>query len=314
MNKLLSPLSIAPMVGWTNTYFRVFMRLIAPHALLYTEMQTIGAIEYQADKSLGYHPCELPLALQLGGSDPQKLANCAKLAESLGFSEINLNLGCPSVSVQSGKFGVCLMQTPNLVSECISAMKLAVNIPVTAKIRIGIDKQDSYEFFVEFAQILIGAGCDKIIVHARKAWLHGLNPKQNRTIPLLHYDYVYRLKTLFKSIPIIINGNINDIPEQHMQFVDGIMIGRLAYQNPYYLNKIHQYFYPTSKIRSRVDIIQDYFAYITQYLDKPWPILIRPLLNFTHGLPNSKKWKLFLLNEYKQQNFMQHALDLLAEI
>ncbi|MBA2652241.1 MAG: tRNA dihydrouridine(20/20a) synthase DusA [Tatlockia sp.] len=283
------------MIDWTNTHFRVFMRLIAPKALLYTEMQTVGAIVNNPLRALGFQASEQPLALQLGGSDKEGLVHCAKLAEEKFFTEINLNLGCPSDKVQAGRFGACLMAEPKHVADCIRALKDTLSIPVTAKTRIGIDSQDSYEFFADFAQQLIDAGCDKLIVHARKAWLKGLNPKQNRTIPPLHYDYVYKLKNENKHLPIVINGNINTLSEikQHMQQVDGVMLGRLACQNPYALAAIHHYFYPQISQRSRHAILAEYVNYAQQQFAQgvPLSLLLKPIFNLAHGLPGAKFWK-----------------------
>lgn len=304
---LISPLSIAPMIDWTNTHFRVFMRLIAPKALLYTEMQTVGAVEHAPDKALLFNAIEQPLALQLGGSDPRKLANAAKLAEQRGFMEVNLNLGCPSDRVQSGNFGACLMNSPELVADCIKAIKDAVSIPVTAKTRIGIDKQDSYEFFANFIEQLIAAGCDKLIIHARKAWLHGLNPKQNRTIPPVQYDYVYRIKEQFSDYPVVINGNINTLAEieGHMQSVDGVMIGRLACQNPYELAQIHHYFYPQIAIQSRAKIMDEYLSYAKEQVQQGvhFSLLLKPLFNVAHGMPYSKRWKAMLTHAQQNKDF-----------
>lgn len=299
LNPIL-PLSIAPMIDWTYSHFRVLMRLIAPNALLYTEMQTVGAVEHSPDKALFFNIEEQPLALQLGGSDPKRLAMAAKIAEQRGFVEINLNLGCPSDRVQAGQFGACLMKNAPLVAQCISAMKDAVKIPVTAKTRIGIDEHDSYEFFAEFIETLIVAGCDKLIVHARKAWLHGLNPKQNRTIPPVHYDYVYRIKQQFPTYPIVINGHINTLAEvqEHMKSVDGVMLGRLACQNPFALAAIHQFFYSQTVQRSRFEIMDEYLRYAVKQkaLGAPMSMLLKPLFNFSHGLSYAKRWKALLMN------------------
>lgn len=292
---LFSPIAIAPMIDWTYTHFRVLMRILAPHALLYTEMQTTGAVEYNAARALENLPVEQPIALQLGGSDKVALARCAKQAEACGFSEINLNLGCPSDRVQAGQFGACLMASPKQVAECIEAMKKAVEIPVTAKVRIGIDDQDSYEHFASFAHTLIDAGCDKLVVHARKAWLNGLSPKQNRTIPPLHYDFVYRIKTELPQIPVVINGNIQTINEinNHLRFVDGVMLGRLACQNPYQIALIHHALYPEVPLISRQEALQRYLDYVVS-VDNPRQSIghfIKPILNLTHGLPGSKAWR-----------------------
>lgn len=292
---LISPLAIAPMIDWTYTHFRVLMRLLAPQALLYTDMQTAGAIFNNPARSLHFQTMETPLALQLGGADVHALVKCAQLAEQQGYSEINLNLGCPSDRVQAGRFGACMMAEPDLVAACIRAVKQAVSIPVTAKTRIGIDTQDSYAFFSAFAYRLIDAGCDKLIVHARKAWLHGLNPKQNRTIPPLHYDYVYRIKETLVGIPVVINGHINTIEEinTHLQFVDGVMLGRLACQNPYAIACIHHALYPQTPQPSRDDVLMEYIDYAkTMHAEGvPLSILLKPIFNIYHSMPGAKAWK-----------------------
>ncbi|WP_028373366.1 tRNA dihydrouridine(20/20a) synthase DusA [Legionella lansingensis] len=294
----MSPISIAPMIDWTYTHFRVFMRLIAPRALLYTDMQTIGAV-ISNPRTLFFDASEHPLALQLGGADREKLIECAKMAQERGFNEVNLNLGCPSDKVQAGRFGACLMAEPERVAECINAMKNTVAIPVTAKTRIGIDHCDNYEFFASFAHKLVSAGCDKLIVHARKAWLHGLSPKQNRTIPPLHYQFVYQIKQELPNIPIVINGNINSLEEikEHLSHVDGAMLGRLACQNPYALAAIHHYYYPNLALPSRYDILEKYLNYVEEKFSEgvALSILLKPLFNFAHGLPGSKRWKESLL-------------------
>lgn len=292
---LISPLAVAPMIDWTHTHFRVFMRMLAPNALLYTEMQTVGAIVNNPERALGFHAMEQPLALQLGGADQDGLVHCAQLAEQQGFSEINLNLGCPSDRVQAGRFGACLMAEPKQVAECITALKRAVRIPVTAKTRIGIDTQDSYAFFATFAHRLVDAGCDKLIVHARKAWLHGLNPKQNRTIPPLHYDYVYKIKQEIPSIPIVINGNINTLDEitTHLNAVDGVMLGRLVCNNPYALAMIHHALYPQDPLLTRGAILQQYLTYV-ESMDSagvPMSLLLKPIFNMAHAMPGARAWK-----------------------
>ncbi len=317
---LISPLSVAPMVDWTYMHFRVFMRLIAPQALLYTEMQTVGAVVNNPSRALSFQPMEYPLALQLAGADKEELSHCAKIAEEKGFAEVNLNLGCPSDSVQAGRFGACLMAEPEQVVECIKRIKESIAIPVTAKTRIGIDDQDSYEFFSSFAHKLVDAGCDKLIVHARKAWLHGLNPKQNRTIPPVHYDFVYRLKTEIPSIPVVINGNIANLDEvgRHMQYVDGVMLGRLVYQNPYALMFIQQYFYPDTPIRSRHTILADYISYAQAQFKQgvSLSLLLKPIYNLAYGLPGARYWKHILSQAQQSQNIEQlaQAVDMLAEL
>lgn len=295
LSSLISPLAVAPMIDWTHTHFRVFMRMLAPNALLYTEMQTVGAVMNNPERALGFNELEKPLALQLGGADQAGLVRCAQLAEEQGFSEVNLNLGCPSDRVQAGRFGACLMAEPQQVADCIAAMKKVVNIPVTAKTRIGIDTQDSYAFFSEFAHRLVDAGCDKLIVHARKAWLHGLNPKQNRTIPPLHYDYVYKIKQAMPTIPVVINGNINTLEEiiAHLREVDGVMLGRLVCQNPYALATIHHAMYPHVPLVTRSEILQRYSVYVDAMstLGVPMSLLLKPIFNMAHAMPGARAWK-----------------------
>lgn len=283
------------MIDWTYVHFRVLMRILAPKALLYTEMQTTGAIEHNAAHAFESHPSEHPLALQIGGSNKEALVRCAQQAEDAGFCEINLNLGCPSDRVQAGRFGACLMLEPDLVAECISAMKYAVSIPVTTKVRIGVDEYDSFDFFSKFARTLIEAGSDKLIVHARKAWLNGLSPKQNRTIPPVNYEYVYRLKQDCKNLPIVINGNILTIEEtqSHLNYVDGVMIGRLACQNPYQIAQMHHQIYPEIKLLSRKEVFRLYLDYLASQRFSKVSLghIIKPILNLTHGLPGAKTWR-----------------------
>lgn len=286
------------MIDWTYTHFRVFMRMLAPNALLYTDMQTTGAIINNPQRALHFSTIEHPIALQIGGSNVQELTYCAELAEVRGFNEINLNLGCPSDRVQAGRFGACMMSEPDLVVDCIRAMKNKVSIPVTAKIRIGIDNQDSFEFFYNFAMRLLEAGADKLIIHARKAWLKGLSPKQNRTIPPVNYDFVYRLKEAV-STPIVINGNINTLAEisSHLKLVDGVMLGRLACQSPYDIAKIHYALFPEVSLISREDVLSQYFAYVLIQHEQgtPMSLLLKPVLGLAHGLPKAKYWKETLL-------------------
>lgn len=309
------------MIDWTNTHFRYLMRLLAPNALLYTEMQTAGAIFNNQLRALQYHSREHPLVLQLGGSDPDALVKCALIAEEAGFNEINLNLGCPSDRVQAGRFGACLMAEPSLVATCIERMKAAVSIPVTAKTRIGIDKNDSYEFFKGFAKTLIDSGVDKLIVHARKAWLKGLNPKQNRTIPPVHYDFVYQIKAEAAAfLPVIINGNINQTEaiQKHLNHVDGVMIGRLACQNPYAIALIHHMLYPAVPLRKRSTIFADYIDYAGQAFanNTPVSVLLKPVLSLAHGLPGAKHWKekLTMVQRAKQWCGLKDALLMLEDM
>jgi tRNA-dihydrouridine synthase A len=317
---LISPLAIAPMIDWTYTHFRVFMRMLAPKALLYTDMQTIGAVFNNPGRALQFQDMENPIALQLGGADVSSLVRCAILAEEKGFDEINLNLGCPSDRVQAGCFGACMMNEPDLVVDCIEAMKRAVSIPVTAKTRIGIDKQDSYDFFSEFGSRLVTAGVDKIVVHARKAWLKGLNPKQNRTIPPVNYDYVYRFKQQFKDLPVVINGNINSLSEitHHLNLVDGVMLGRLACNNPYQIAVIHNQLFPGIPLVSRADVLSRYFTYAIaqQQIGVPVSLLLKPVLGMAHGLAGAKQWKETVLMAQRAGiiSALPQACELIAEM
>lgn len=296
LNMLNLPLSIAPMIDWTHTHFRVLMRLLAPKALLYTEMQTPPAIAHHPQRCLYFSPMEHPIALQLGGSDPGALLSAAQQAQDMGYQEINLNLGCPSDRVLSGQFGACLMNEPKQVAQIIHTLKRHLHLPVTAKTRIGIDHQDDYLFFADFIHQLADAGCDKFIIHARKAWLHGLSPKQNRTIPPIQYDYVYRIKADIPQLPFVINGNIGtiDAVNTHLNHVDGVMLGRLACDNPYAIAQIHHSLYPNLPLPSRYQIAQNYVDYIQTVTHTPLSVLLKPLLNLAHGLPNAKLWKHFL--------------------
>lgn len=230
--------SVAPMMDWTDRHCRVFHRLLSRRARLYTEMVTTGAVIHgDRERLLGFDPSEQPVALQLGGSDPTDLATSARIGEDYGYTEINLNVGCPSDRVQNGRFGACLMAEPQLVAACVRAMKRAVQIPVTVKCRIGIDDQDPEVALDTLARAVVDAGADVLIVHARKAWLNGLSPKENRTIPPLDYDRVYRLKQAMPQVLIVINGGVPGIVEakQHLAHVDGVMLGRAAYQEPWRL-------------------------------------------------------------------------------
>jgi len=305
----MSVLSIAPMIDWSYSHFRVFMRMLADNALVYSEMQTTGAIQYNGERALSMSSFETPVALQLGGAEPSELADCAAIAEEKGYSEVNLNLGCPSDRVQAGRFGACLMSEPSLVADCIIAMKETCTLPVTAKTRIGIDHLDSYPFFKEFIDTLIEAGVDKVIVHARKAWLKGLSPKENRTIPNINYDYVYRIKKDYPSVPFVINGNINLIEsiQTHLQYVDGVMIGRLAYQNPYEIAKIHHALFPAIQLKRRSKIIEQYFDYVKQQFDNKQrlSLLLKPIFNMAYGLPHANQWKKKLMAIIKENHLKQ---------
>lgn len=289
---------VAPMMDWTDQYDRYFLRLVAPHVFLYTEMVTTGALIHgDAHRFLNFHPCEHPVALQIGGSDPNALAHCAKLAEKYGYDEINLNVGCPSSRVQSGKFGACLMKVPGLVAECILAMKRVVTIPVTIKCRIGVDQDDSYEFLHHFIEKNAAAGCQVFIIHARKAWLNGLSPKQNREIPPLQYNIVHKIKKDFPELNIIINGGMTSLGQvqTHLQHVDGVMIGREAYTNPYFLAEIEREIFNTS-IKSRSEIIEQFIPYVEKKLQEGVRLasMTRHILGLYQGEKGARMWRRYL--------------------
>lgn len=290
-------ISVAPMMDWTDRHCRYFLRLISHHALLYTEMVTTGAIlNGNRDYLLAYHPDEHPLALQLGGSDPQALAQCAKIAEEYGYDEVNLNIGCPSDRVQNGRFGACLMAEPNLVAACVAAMRAVVSIPVTVKTRIGIDDLDSYEHLTHFIQTVAHSGCDTFIIHARKAWLKGLSPKENREIPPLCYDVVYQVKQDFPNLTIVLNGGVTDFEQtkQHLEKVDGVMIGRAAYHHPYLLMSVDKLFYGSSTaVANPQTIIERFLPYVEQQLSQGTALshMTRHILGLFQGIPGARAWR-----------------------
>jgi len=293
-------LSVAPMLDWTNRDFRYFLRLISKHCLLYTEMVTTGALIHgQRERFLGHDVSEYPLALQLGGSDPDALATCAKLGEDAGYSEINLNVGCPSDRVQSGSFGACLMAEPKLVAEGVAAMRSEANIPITVKTRLGIDELDSYDFLTDFIAQVADAGCDIFILHARKAWLQGLSPKENRDVPPLNYDRVYQIKEDFPQLHIDINGGIQTLEQaqQHLSHVDGVMMGRAIYHDPYLLAEADSLLFDDGhKILSRHDIIREMLPYIEQRMTEGRPVksITRHLLGVFQGQKGAKAWRRYL--------------------
>lgn len=302
---------IAPMVDWTNSPFRIFMRLMLPKVKLYTEMLVPQAIINQPQRHLGFDEIEHPLVLQLGGSEPQELVKASRLACEYGYDEINLNLGCPSPRVQAGAFGACLMKDKILVKRCLDYMHQHLNIPITAKIRIGVDDLDSYEYFYRFVEQIISTGCQEIIVHARKAWLTGLNPKQNRTIPPINYDFVYRIQQDFPKVNFVINGEIKTLEQikAHIQSVKGVMLGRLACDNPYQLVEFHQYLFPEEKVLTRQELVSAYLNQIDyKNIDKKRiSIYLKPLFNLYHGTIYAKKWKNLV-----QSSFMTKTIDIYA--
>ncbi|MBF2014373.1 MAG: tRNA dihydrouridine(20/20a) synthase DusA [Rivularia sp. T60_A2020_040] len=293
-------LSIAPMMDRTDRHYRYFMRQITRHTLLYTEMVTSAAILH-GDKQhlLGFSAEEKPLSLQVGGDNPLDLAECARIAEAMGYDEINLNVGCPSSRVQSGNFGACLMAQPEQVADCVAAMINATKIPVTVKHRIGIDDLDRYEDMVNFVNIVSQAGCRHFTVHARKAWLQGLSPKENRDVPPLRYDDVHRLKQDFPDLFIEINGGFTTLEQvmQHLQSVDAVMIGRAAYDNPYLFATVDQSIY-MQEIPSvtRHQVVENMFDYIDKWVAKGFKLnkITRHMLQLFTGKPGSRAWKQYI--------------------
>src|ERR1700761_5544164 len=292
--------SVAPMMDWTDRHCRVFHRLMSRRALLYTEMLTTGAVIHgDRARLLGFDPCEHPVALQLGGSDPHALALAAKIGEDFGYDEINLNVGCPSDRVQDGRFGACLMAEPELVAEGVGAMKRAVRIPVTVKCRIGIDDQDPEEALDTLARRVVAAGTDALIVHARKAWLKGLSPKENRDIPPLDYDRVYRLKASLPDVPVIINGGIASIEEarRHLDHVDGVMLGRAAYQEPWRLLDVDsELFGEAAPHAAMKDVFMAMLPYIEEQLESGVRLhsITRHFVGAFHAVPGARAFRRYL--------------------
>ncbi len=291
---------VAPMLDLTDRHCRYFLRLISRHVVLYSEMVTTGAILHgDRDRHLLFNVEEQPLALQLGGSDPAALAECAKIAEDYGYNEINLNVGCPSDRVQKGRFGACLMNEPGLVADCVHSMQSAVSIPVTVKSRVGVDDNDSYEALSKFVEDSSLAGCRTFIIHARKAWLKGLSPKENREIPPLCYEVVYRIKEDFPELEIIINGGVDSLTKitKQLERVDGVMVGREAYHNPWVLSEIDGQFYGdiVSK-QSRHEVIEHFLPYAESQLRKGVRLhsMTRHLLGLFHGEPGARAWRRYL--------------------
>lgn len=286
---------MAPMLDWTDRHCRYFHRILTKNSLLYTEMVTTGAIIYGKGDYLAFSHDEQPVSLQLGGSDPDALAQCAKLAEQRGYNEINLNVGCPSDRVQNGMFGACLMGNAQLVAQCVQAMQDQVNIPVTVKTRIGIDDQDSYSFLCQFIETIMPY-CQTFIVHARKAWLSGLSPKENREVPPLDYARVYQLKKDYPDLTIAINGGIKTIDEikTHLEQVDGVMVGREAYQNPMLLAEIDQQIFAVDRaVIDPIDAIQQLFPYIERELSAGAQLnhIMRHTLGIFNGQKGAKQWR-----------------------
>jgi tRNA-dihydrouridine synthase A len=290
-------LSVAPMLDWTDRDFRYLLRLISKHTLLYTEMVTTGALIHgNRERFLAHDVLEYPLALQLGGSDPKDLATCAKMGEQAGYSEINLNVGCPSDRVQSGSFGACLMAEPKLVAEGVAAMRETVDIPVTVKTRLGIDEHETYQFLTDFIEPVAAAGCEIFILHARNAWLKGLSPKENRDVPPLKYDFVYQAKQDYPDLHIDINGGIHSLEDakQHLEKVDGVMMGRAIYNDPYLLAEADKLLFGDDHpVPTRHQVIEQMLPYIKQRMAEGRPVksITRHMLGMFQGQQGARAWR-----------------------
>ncbi len=296
--KPLSRISVAPMLDWTDRHCRYFHRLISPNTLLYTEMVTTGALIYgDRERYLQYNKEEHPIALQLGGSDPSHLAECSKMAEDHGYDEINLNCGCPSDRVQKGQFGAILMETPTLVAKCIESMQSATTLPITVKCRIGIDEQDSFKFLDNFVSTVKQAGCTQFIIHARKAWLKGLSPKENRSVPPINYPRAAEIKAKYPELNIAINGEMKTLSqiEEHLHTFNSVMIGREAYQNPYMLREIEREIFakPEGQLLSREQIARAIIPYIEEQVSLGARIntVTRHMMGLFKAQKGGKKWR-----------------------
>lgn len=297
------PICVAPMMDRTDRHCRYFLRLISRSALLYTEMVTADAL-LRGDRKrlLAYHAAEHPLALQIGGSEPNDLAECARIAEDFGFDEVNLNVGCPSDRVQSGRIGACLMAEPALVADCVAAMRAAVRIPVSVKSRIAIDDQEEWPALEGFVRTVAGAGCTRFVVHARKAWLRGLSPRANREVPPLRYELVYRLKERFPRLDVTLNGGVRtlDAAGEHLRRVDGVMLGREAYGNPYVLAHVdRRFFADATPARERHEVVEAMLPYIADEVSKGarFSAVVRPMIGLFQGVPGARAWRRALSQE-----------------
>lgn len=307
--------AVAPMMDWTDRHCRMFHRQLTRHALLYTEMVTADAVRFgDRERLVGFSPEEQPVALQLGGSDPRALAEAATIGEDVGYCEINLNCGCPSDRVQSGRFGACLMAEPSLVGDCVVAMKRAVSVPVTVKCRIGIDDQESEGALNAFADAVIGAGCDRLIVHARKAWLQGLSPRENRDVPPLDYDRVYRLKQRHPATPIVLNGGIRSLDEAqaHLDHVDGVMLGRAAYQNPWMLAGVDPLFFDApAPVETREDAVRAMMPYAEGRLAAGARLspITRHMVGLFQAVPGARLYRRILSTEAVREGAGTEVLE-----
>ena len=293
-------LCVAPMMTHTDRHFRYFLRLLSRNVMLYTEMIATGAIIHGKQyHRFEFSPQEHPLAIQLGGNDPAELTECSRIAEQTGYSEVNLNIGCPSDRVKNGNFGACLMAHPQLVADCVAAIASSVSIPVTVKTRTGIDNQDSYEHLHHFISTVAAGGCRTFILHARKAWLQGLSPRQNREIPPLNYDMVYRIKQDFPDLEIIINGGIQSLEQAngHLQHIDGVMIGRAVCHNPYLLATADRIIFGnTAHLYTRTEILDRFISYAEAQLSQGIYLhqMLRHLLGLFQGQPGARIWRRYL--------------------
>jgi len=311
--------SVAPMMDWTDRHCRYFHRLLSPHTLLYTEMVTTGALIYgDKDRFLKFNQEEHPVALQLGGSDAKALSQCALIAQQYNYDEVNLNCGCPSDRVQSGAFGACLMNNPQLVADCVSAMMDACDIPVTVKCRIGIDDQDEHEDLQRFTEAMIKVGCSSLTVHARKAWLKGLSPKENRDIPPLNYERVYQLKADFPELEIVINGGITDLDSvnNHLAKVDGVMMGRAAYHNPWLLNEVeHLIFKKPPPFSNPLEALDALLPYIDEQLSQGVRLsaMTKHILGLFQGRPGTKQFKRYISEHAFKKEAGMEVLEMATE-
>lgn len=310
---------VAPMMDKTDRHCRYFHRLMSNRAFLYTEMLHSNAvIRGNKERLLKYNPKEHPLAIQLGGCDPVQLGEASAISEEFGYTEVNLNVGCPSSKVQKGKFGAVLMKEPKLVASCINQMKKSTNIPVTVKCRIGVDNMNTDKHLDHFVEEVSFAGCDTFIIHARKAWLNGLSPKDNREIPPLDYQRVYKLKDSFPNINFVINGGINSIDEsiKHLQYVDGVMIGRKAYDNPLLLTEVDsRIFYDEKTDISRSDILKKLFPYLKEEVEQGTKIshITRHLMGLFRGFNGAKNLRKLLMSVNDQINPLENFESLLKK-
>ncbi|HCE28532.1 MAG TPA: tRNA dihydrouridine(20/20a) synthase DusA [Comamonadaceae bacterium] len=313
-------MSVAPMMDWTDRHCRYLHRLLSRHALLYTEMVTTGALIHgDVERHLRFHAEEHPVALQLGGSEPADLAHCARLGEQWGYDEINLNCGCPSERVQRGAFGACLMNEPQLVADCVKAMVDVVQVPVTVKHRIGIDKNESYAFVRDFIGTVADAGCKVFIVHARNAWLKGLSPKENREIPPLRYAVVRQLKQDFPHLTIAINGGLNTdaLVQEELQHLDGVMVGREAYHNPWWLARWDALYYGAPENTLTREAIE---AAMVEYMVREaaehgthWYAIARHMLGLRHGMPGARRWRQ-VWSDHRLKDRPPHEVTALAQV